>query len=218
MKITYAIIACYPDRGMKSYGSKSLITFGKRKLIEYQLDIIKKNTIDDYEIIVISNFDTVKLDKLFGSTSIRIIPLKKYNPIQLACREANYDNIIFIDYGCLVNYKVLKKLAGRSCVVCTNTNSLLDIGCIINDTKVDHMFFDLPDHKFCKIFALSPKDKNLVTNDTYNFNLLPFEIINRLILRGSTFNFDIVKSEEFIYFTHMRQKSDVNKFIKKIFN
>ena len=34
--ITYAIIACYIDKGMKSKGSKCLMEFNKKKLLDYQ--------------------------------------------------------------------------------------------------------------------------------------------------------------------------------------
>lgn len=219
MSVTYIIIACYPDKGMKSYGSKSLISFGKKRLIEYQLDIISKNKIDNYETIIISNFDTYKIQKMFSGTSIRVISLEeKDNPINIACKQAKYNNIVFIDYGCLINHRILKKMIGNSAIVCSNNDSTLDTGCVINDNKLEHIFFDLPDNKFCKIFSLSENDKKKILKNQYSFNLLPFEIINELILDGSNFSINDTKNGDFLYFTHIKQKNDVNKFIKKTFN
>lgn len=216
-KITYIIIACYPDKGMKSHGSKGLIDFGKKKLLQYQLDSINKNKNTKSEILIVSDFDTFKINKLFYNQGV-IIQLKEHNPIYTGCLYAKYPNIVFIDYGCLVKNTVIKKLPQGSSVTYVKKNPKLDIGCVIQNNVVKHIFYDLPENKFCKIFSLCENDKNkiLLNKNLSYFNLLPFEIINNLIDTGSQFDSHLIKSEDFMYFNHMRQKNDVAKFIKKL--
>lgn len=219
---SYIIIACYPDKGMKSYGSKSLIEFNKKKLLQYQIDTIKKDQQSKtYEIIVISDFDTIKLQKHFDN-QVRIIQLEDYNPIYLACEHSKYSHVVFIDYGCLFEYKILKPLLKNSTVVCSKYTKVpnLEIGCISNEHLVKHMFFDLPDHKFCNIFSLCQQDKNKILQNSRlsYFNLLSFEIINTLIESGSCFRIHNIQNENFLYFNHMRQKNAANKFVKKTTN
>lgn len=217
-EITYIIIACYPDKGMKSCGSKGLLDFGKKKLLQHQLDTIYKNKSINSEVIIISDYDTFKIKKLFQTQS-KIIALENHNPIYTGCLYAKHQNIVFIDYGCLFKSTTIKKNNfDTSCVVCIDKHPKLDIGCIIENKQLQHIFYDLPENKFCKIFSLCEKDKKkILLNDNLGyFNLMPFEIINALIDQGSIFNINHIKSEDFMYFNHMRQKNDVTKFIKKL--
>lgn len=219
--ISYILIACYPDKGMKSYGSKSLIEFNNKKLLQHQIDSIKLyNKAKNYEIIVVSSFETQKIEKAFGS-QVKIISLKEYNPIYTGCSLAKYNHVIFIDYGCIFNKNVLYNLNKGSYVSITNHKNIkIDIGCTTEDNRIKHIFFDLPYNKFCNIFSFSELDKNkILQNKNLNyFNLLSFEIINKLIDSGSLFKTNNISNNDFLFFNHMRQKNAVNKFIKKIPN
>lgn len=221
METSYVIIACYPDKGMKSYGSKSLIDFNKKKLLQYQIDIIKKHSLSNSEIVVISDFETQKITKYFADQAL-IVPLEASNPIYTGCEKAQYKNIVFIDYGCVFKYGIIKKIATSSAVVCSNNarSSKLDVGCLVEDNKLKHIFLDLPNHRFCNIFSICEQDKfKILQNKDFGyFNLLSFEIINMLVDSGSKFDIHDIKQEDFIYFNHMRQKNAVTKFIKKITN
>lgn len=217
---SYIIIACYPDKGMKSYGNKSLIDFHKKKLLQYQIDSINLNKDKNKEIIVISDFETHKIQKCF-SDQIIIKPLNETNPIYYGCDISIYDHVIFIDYGCIFKHNLLKKLRDKSTVAyASNADKYKsDIGCIIENNKLKHMFFDLPENRYCNIFTLCKTDKlKILQNQIFSyFNLLSFEIINMLMESGSEFTAYDIKSEDFIYFNHMRQKNAVAKFIKKYY-
>lgn len=218
--VSYVIVACYPDKGMKSYGSKSLMTFNNDKLLNHQINTIhsfnKKN--DNYEIVVISDFETAKLQKNFSH--INIIGCIEHNPIYTACLNTKYSDIIFIDYGCVFNEKTLNNIKfGNSSILCSlNTKDLsLDIGCILdNSSNIANMFFDLPNNKFCNIFYLNKNDTNkIVSNTMYSMkNLLYFEIINMLINNSSTFEIGYTNNTNFIYFNNMRQKNAISKFFR----
>ena len=217
--VSYIIIACYPDKGMKSYGSKSLIDFNKKKLLQHQIDIINNYDKSAHEIIVISNFETQKLNKYFGD-KIKIISLNNNNPVFQGCEAAKYSQAIFIDYGCIFNGYVFKKMQKISSVVCVNSTKTckLDVGCLVENDTLKHIFLDLPDNRFCNVFSLCEKDKSIIlqNNNFGYFNLLSFEIINMLIDNGSTFKVHNMESNNFLYFNNMRQKNAVTKFIKKI--
>lgn len=218
--ISYVIIACYPDKGMKSYGSKSLIDFNKKKLLQYQIDCLSSSKHNNYEIIVISDFEIHKIQKNFGK--IRVVSLSDKNPIYLGCQLSKYSQTIFIDYGCLFSKNLINDIKKTSSVICSKVqkNSSLDVGCLIRNRFLEHIFFDLPDNKFCNMFSISEidKEKILQNSDLGYFNLLSFEIINKLIESGSIFDVKIANQEDFIFFNHMRQKNAINKFIKQTYN
>lgn len=219
--ISYVIIACYPDKGMKSYGSKSLISFDNKNLLDYQISCINKsqNKKNKYEIIVICDFDINKINKLY-EPKIKVIDLNKTNPIHRATQVAKYKNLFFIDYGCVFKPSIIKNIkTNESSIVClkNNKNNKLEIGCIIDkdNKKLNHMFFDLPDHKFSNIFLISEKDVNTIRTNKFfhSSNLLYFEIINHLNTTGSKIKVNYIENNDFIYFNDMRQKNGISKFI-----
>lgn len=217
--ISYIIIACYPDKGMKSYGSKSLIDFNKKKLLQYQIDCIAKGGHNNYEIIVISDFEIQKIQKIFDK--VEVVPLSNNNPIYLGCKLSKYPQTVFIDYGCLFSKNILNEITKTSCIICSKSskNSSLDVGCLIKNRFLEHIFFDISDNKFCNMFSISPNDKKkiLQADDLGYFNLLSFEIINKLIDTGSAFDAKFAGPQDFLYFNNMRQKNAVNKFIKQTY-
>jgi hypothetical protein len=224
--ITYAILACYVDKGMKSKGSKSLIEFGNQKLLEYQIDKIKKanKNSKSYDIIVITNFEYTKIARSFHN-QVYVYNLEDgVNPIAKACDVSKYKDIFFIDYGCLytkeiVNIRQTKDNDGSVVFVTKNKNVKLDIGVLLNDNNTaKHLFFDLHDKKFTNMFFLCENDVNHIkaTKKMHQENLMYFEIINYLIeyhkSNMSTINID---GNMFMYFNHMRQKNGISKFISK---
>lgn len=215
---TYVILACYPDKGMKSLGSKSLMMFHNKKLLDHQISWIKKATNANREIIIVCDFDYPKIYKLFNSRA-KVIEVKEFNPVYTACVNSKNQNICFIDYGCMFTPDILKQLEDTqtSRIITMKNNKDLDVGCICDDNKIEHMFFDLPENKFCNIFYL--KEKEIEAIKTYDFfkrkNLLYFEIINRLIENEYVINKKQVSLKDFIYFNNTRQKNGISKFIKK---
>ncbi len=212
--VYYIIIACYPDKGMKSYGSKGLIKFENKSLLDHQISWIKKYSKN--KIIIIADFDIQKLHKHFDS-QIQIIDSEQKNPIGVCCRKFTDKKLCFIDYGCVFDKKVLCNLGCETseivCSKATTKNTNLDVGCTINNGYIENMFLDLPNNKFCNIFTISKNDSEVISKCLTNNNLLYFEIINLLIDSGSKVK--PVYLDNFLYFNNMRQKNAINKFIKK---
>lgn len=219
-KISYIILACYPDKGMKRHGSKSLMLFNNKKLLDHQINTIKKfnQHKDDYEIIVVSSFETSKLQKSFNN--IKIVYGTDHNPIYTGCLNAKYNDIVYIDYGCVFNEKMLACIKfDYSSILCSSNNRDpgLDIGCISDESSnLINMFFDLPHNKFCNIFYIDENSTNQIKSNTkYSVkNLLYFEIINMLVSANNTFKISTTNHNNFIYFNKMRQTNAISKFYK----
>ena len=223
-QISYVIIACYIDKGMKSKGSKCLMEFNNIKLLDYQISQIAKNhkNTKDYEIILINDFEYTKIEKYFGN-KIKVIPQnKKINPVAQGCICSKYKDIVFIDYGCIFTYETLLKInTGISAVFTSKSNTTLgsdSIGAIINqNSSIEHLFYDLNTNYFVNIFYLTTNDtsKILAYTDIHRFNLMYFEVINYLIASGSKIDNKLILNNNYIYFNNMEQKNDIVKFIKK---
>jgi hypothetical protein len=218
--ISYVILACYADKGMKSYGSKGLIVFNQYRLFDYQINTINKyHQSKNHEIIILCNFDTAKIIKTMNGKA-RIEPLdENTNPIYHGCSIAKNKKIVFIDYGLVFNKYCLSEIdfSGESQVLCCKKDTdKLEIGCVTKDENVEHMFFGVQHNKFCNLFYICEHDKDMIlTNKQYHaYNLLYFEIINYLVSNGSTVKSRITNNKNFTFFNNMRQKNGINKFIK----
>ena len=220
--ITYAIIACYVDKGMKSKGSKCLMEFNKKKLLDYQLDniISGHNKKIPYEIIIITNFEIQKIQKSFAKKAKIIECNKLTNPIAQISEEAKYKNIFYIDYGCIYSKKIINDLPFANSFILAIKNKVtneLDVGVTKDDTNIiKHMFFGLEDCKFTNMFYLSELDTKIVSQNAslHRNNLLYFEILNFLIGQGSTIINRSINKNLFIFFNNARQKNGITKFIK----
>lgn len=216
-EICYIIIACYPDKGMKSYGSKGLIKFDNKSLLDHQITWIKKHT--QKNIFIVADFDIQKLQKHFDNTTIKVIDSENKNPIVLCCDKFIGKRLCFIDYGCVFDQKILSSLKCETTeIVCSQKlykDNNLDVGCTISGGYIENMFIDLPNNKFCNIFTISPQDTKKISSRNITQNLLYFEIINLLIDNGSKVK--PIYLDNFLYFNNMRQKNAINKFIKKHF-
>jgi hypothetical protein len=214
----YIIVACYPDKGMKSCGSKGLLSFNNKKLIEHQISWIKAISKNN-KVVVVADFDYAKIHKLLIEYGIEVLHNCNNNPILECCNNMPDGDLCFIDYGCVFNPKILSNLSfDISEVLCIrepNQSNNLDIGCTITDDYIEYMFFDLPKNSFTNVFTITQADRNKIKsiNDLHD-NLLYFEILNILIKYESVIRPKFI-ANNFIYFNHMRQKNAINKFIKQ---
>lgn len=219
--ITYVIIACNIDKGMKSFGSKGLMTFNNKKLLDHQISWIKKKKNKNTDIIIVTNFDYFKLKKAFGQT-VRVIEAQSQNPIYVGCVASKNADICFIDYGCLFDPILIQKVDSftGSTIITTDKSKDLGVGCIVAKEQIEHMFLDLPENKFCNVFFLSQNDTTKIKQESFyqRHNLLYFETINRLIETGSCVSRSRINNKNFIYFNNMRQKNAISRFIKKYSN
>jgi hypothetical protein len=219
MNNQYIIIACYPDKGMKSSGSKGLLSFNKKKLIDHQISWIKNNNANS-SVSIVADFEYSKIQKSISS-DINIINAEGQNPILMCCEEFRGQNLCFIDYGCIFRWNILSKIKFENsqiiCIKDPKPNNNLDVGCTVIEDSIEYMFFDLPKNKFCNIFSIIGSDTIKIEKAKIQKNLLYFEIINMLLHNKSKIMPTFI-SNDFIYFNHARQKNAITKFIKKSAN
>jgi choline kinase len=221
--ITYAIIACNIDKGMKSKGSKGLIEINNRKIFDYQINNIilaNKNKPINYEIIIITSFEKEKTEKYLSNRAAVYSPKKNKNTIISACEIAKYDNIFFIDYGCLYSVSFINKFATIKkpfIVISKDKKNKLEISVSCNQHFVENMFFDLSNKLFTNIFLLNQRQKSIIVNNKqlHRKNLLEFEILNTLIDSGEVIGYFQANNDEYLYFNNMRQKNEISRFFKK---
>lgn len=221
--ITYAILASNIDKGMKSKGSKGLIEINNKRIFEHQINNIisaqpSKHT--DYEILIITSFEKEKIEKCVGNKAKVFSQKKSKNTVACACEFSVYDNVFFIDYGCLYSTKFIQNFLNFTkpfIVISKNKKNKLPIGIACEKNYVENMFFDLSNNLFANMFLLNKNQKTIINNNKklHRKNLLEFEIINSLIETGEKINYFQASNSDYIYFNNMRQKNEISKFLKK---
>jgi hypothetical protein len=212
-KLSIIILATLPDNGIKSLGSKCLLPFKGRYLIEHQLDIIRsalKNTY--YDITIMSGFDSQRLCKSiqYYCDKFDIKLIKQNNDSQLnfagsflkGLNYAKYEDIVSINYGALFNKNIITNLVNNThhnMVSITKNHSInenIKIGCSLNTTNIINIFYNLGNYKYLDINYWTPKTiryikKHIVFDD--HKNKFMFELIN--LLHEHNFDFKYYEND-----------------------
>jgi len=196
-KLIHVIIpAAGIGRRMKSYGCKSLLDIKNTKLIDRQIKIIE-NTIDKYEIILITGFDS---DRLMNNSPDNIIKIEneKYyennvaRSISIGLRAIKNNDCVLILFGdVLLNEDALKLIdIQESSIIISNYMSDNEVGCNINNKGyLEYMMFDLQ-NKWGHIIYVTGKELALLKKNIWSKNSekkFCFEIINDVINQGGKF-------------------------------
>lgn len=196
MKYNVILLHHEQTKGMKSFGSKALLKIKLQNktdsIIYHQLETFTKNLDKESQIIVVVGFDKERLIKkihlLDDNKKITIVYNKEYDILNTAYAmmlglekiENNYPTLI-VDSGVLLQHKLdtNEELMTQNNVVFINKNNQeFDIGCTLNDSKVEYMFYDLSP-KWINVLSVSPiyRDRiKTISNIHKNSNI--FEIIN----------------------------------------
>lgn len=196
MKYNLIFLQHEQTKGMKSFGPKALLKIKLHNktdlIINHQLEqIINKASLDS-QIILVVGFDKEKLIKKINLD-------KKYQDIEIVDNtEYKYYNqsyamllglekinnalpTIIVDSGVLLQkpFELDENFASDYNVVFTHKNTKeFDIGCTVNDSNIEYMFYDL-NPKWVNMIAISPKYKHIIQNlATTHKNANIFEIIN----------------------------------------
>lgn len=151
--VTVILLCDNPGYRMKSYGPASLISFKNKKLIDLQIDAIKK-VFNNYEIIVCVGFDADKVCKYikqkYKNSNIRIVENQIFNTsnscesARLSLNNTNNDRVIICDGSLYFTSNTLEQIdLNQSSVVtemCRQDN--LEVGVNINEHgNVEHFSF-----------------------------------------------------------------------------
>lgn len=181
------------QKRMKSKGCVGLIKQNNQHTISHQYKVLKKY-FPDANIVYVYGFDSKRLlsyiDKHHESyedlVMIHNTNYDKHNysySLYLAQKYLNDDcMIIFGDHliksGTFNNFK--PNLGSQAFI---NTKQKSKLGCIINNSQIDNISYDL-DNYLCEIYFISKAHikqlRSLVSNTTYH-NCFIFELINKMI-------------------------------------
>jgi len=213
MKISFIITCPYYDNGIKSLGSKCLLSNKRKKIIEkqcYAIERFSKN--NDYEIILVNSIEHNKTQKFIEKKlpSVRYVYVDSDN-INYAgsfikgLNLAKYSDVISIECGLIISSKSIASLrieeADISVGCISNKHkqtSDIELGCTINQNNISNMFFGL-EHKCIGISYLSSRVTDFIV-ENYEFNRnknkFLFEIMNACISKGYSCKPSVMKSKD----------------------
>lgn len=183
------------QKRMKSKGCVGLYKINNTYLIVKQYKAIKK-IFPDAHIIYVYGFEHKKLLSIINQYEELLHNIEfVFNPdhelynygsgLQLVSNRLS-DNTIILLGDLLLDHKIMSKLKhdiSSSKVVVTNKKNKL--GCIIQNSKVENIFYDL-DNCIEEIYYIAKKDvgslKNILSSECAAIkNMFIFEILNKMI-------------------------------------
>ena len=203
MKISFIITCPYYDMGIKSLGSKCLLSTKRKKIIEKQCYAIERFCGDeDHEVILVNSIEHIKTQKFIEKK----LPQIKYVYIDSdninyagsfikGLGLAKYPNVINIECGLVISSSSIKYLKTANtdisvgCITNKHKQNLdIELGCTIEQNNISNMFFGL-EHKYIGIFYIGENVKHFIL-DNYDFdsnkNKFMFELVNNCISQGYT--------------------------------
>lgn len=210
--VSVVILSTLPDSGIKSLGSKSLLSFKNQYLIEYQINTIRsalKNI--DHEIIIMCGFDGNRVYKtlshLTKKLNIKLIK-ENYDPnlnfggsFLRSLEYTRYNQVLSINYGNIFKKNVIQSLINNKTTTIGITknhpfNDNIKLGCHIQDNNVINIFYNLGNNKYLDINYWTPKTiryiKKHIGFDDHK-NKFMFELIN--LLHEHNFDFKYYEND-----------------------
>ncbi len=195
--IAIIIPAAGIGRGMKSYGSKSLIELGDgRSIIRRQIDVIR-TVHRAADIIVVVGFEAEKVVRALPA-GIRAVENESYEhsgvarSILMGLRASNARRVLIV-YGDLVfNRECLLGFPKNKSAIVTDTVGLIrpdDVGVNLDSGMAVHFDYGL-DTKWGQIAQLTGRELHLyksIASHQDARRLLGWEIFNRVVDRGGEF-------------------------------
>jgi CTP:phosphocholine cytidylyltransferase-like protein len=199
------IIGDKPQKNMKSKGCVGLIKYNKiNMVIENQYSVLR-SLFPRSKIIYVYGFDNKRFKQYLDGTNKKVKCVLNSNyeksnaglSLGLAKDFLN-DNCLVVNGNAILNKKIFEsfKVNNQSQVFVSQNKKISEIGCIINNSKVENFSLDLINCIY-PIYYISKKDsqilKNIVSIDKHN-NYFVFEILNKMIDVGVCFTPTYIKS------------------------
>lgn len=213
MRISFIITCPYYDNGIKSLGSKCLLSIKRKKIIEKQCYAIEKFCKNiEHEVILVNSIEHNKTQKFIE----RKLPKVKYvyanyENINYAgsfikgLQLAKYSNTINIECGLVISQKSISDLKindtdiSVGCITEKHKqNTDIDLGCTIDNDNIKNIFFGL-ENKYIGISYINDAVKSFVLDNCEfdnNKNKFLFEIINKCIYEGYSCRASTLKSKD----------------------
>jgi hypothetical protein len=151
--ISVIILCDLPGYRMKSYGPTSLVHINNKRLIDMQIDCIKKS-FNNYEIILCVGFDSEKICKYirekYKNLNIRLVENQIFNScnscegVRISINNTLNDKILILDGSLLIHKKTLSMIdTTKICALIEKQPSNnLEVGINVNaENKAQHFSF-----------------------------------------------------------------------------
>jgi hypothetical protein len=194
---------------MKSYGPIPLIDIGKKKLIDIQIDAIKKRFVN-FEIVVCLGCDAEKINKHiklnYKALNIRIVENQLYNTsnscesLRLSLNNICNDKVLICDGSLMINHDCLLTINTEKsmAVIEKNPHETLEIGLNIDKNYAEYFSFGAK-NAWSEILFINGYDtieslKKIIVN--YNAkNRFIFEALNELISLNNKISIGVNSSQ-----------------------
>lgn len=222
IQINAIILVPEITKGMKSIGSKALISIDERKsIIEHQIEYLQKYY-TNINITVATGFDADKVQKKTKRYNIDIIHNDKYEQTNHGMSLYMYlrnmkkiKNLLIISNGILLKEK-LPISTNKSIIYALNKkNNDYNIGLnITENNKPTYLFYDFPiswsECVFLNAESLE-KLRNIQTKETMEQMFL-FEIINYLLDQDCQFKTEKIANKNICKITTVKNTKKVKTF------
>ena len=180
---------------IKSFGPRSLLPVNNCTVIERQTQLIRE-VFPNSQIILVSGFEANKLmnrapNGIISIENERYLETNVLRSIGIGLRACIHDHVIVL-YGDLVfNQELLEFPLNKSCVLHSTTEIVTEteVGCTINDGKLENMFYGLP-NKWFSVLYLTGKELKLfktIAFDKQKEKMYGWEAVNETIESGGEF-------------------------------
>jgi CTP:phosphocholine cytidylyltransferase-like protein len=178
------------QKGMKSKGCAGLIKFDKHiNIFQHQYNTIKKY-FPRSKICYIGGYEAKKIENFIHKNYSDVIFItntdfeKSNDTYSLSLVKEYFDHDLLILFGYTILQKNIFDKFNRASgsQIFINNQQNHQIGCVINNNRIENISFDLP-NTISDIYYISSKDalyfKDRLHNKYYNYFI--FEILNDLI-------------------------------------
>lgn len=197
-RISIIIPAAGLGSRMKSYGPKSLLQIkDSTTIIENQLKHIFKYFYKP-QVILVTGFKSNKIKNFLSNRRIDIIENENWETtnvgesIKIGMELVKHKNLILLNGDLVFNAWALKVPFGMYSMMLIDKLGYMkdeEVGCLIRDSKVINVMYDLP-NKWAQIIYLTGKELKILQKNMKNIDYSKsycFEIINNIIDSGGEF-------------------------------
>jgi len=221
-KINAIILVSEITKGMKSIGSKALISIDHRKsIIEHQIEYLQKNY-SNIDITVATGFDADKIQKKTKRYNITTIHNDKYDDTNHGMSLFMYlqkmktiENLLIISNGILLKEKLPTAIDESIIYALTKKNNDYNIGLNITEkNKPTYLFYDFPiSWSECVFLDASSivKLRVVLVKDNMRQMFL-FEIINYLLDSDCRFKTEKIANKNICKVTTIKNTKKAKTF------
>ena len=198
--ISVVILSAGAGLRIRSNEPRSLIKIKDKTLINHQIEAVY-NSFKACEIIGVFGIHIDKIIKKVDSR-IRVVENQLYEDtnnsesMRLGLNNALFENVIFIHGDIYFDSTLLKDANYNKSFLVLDTNNDMDekeVGATVNEKHVSILSYGLS-KKWCQIFYLTGRELKILKNifskfKTQDKKMLSFELLNKVIENGGSFNF-----------------------------